>query len=143
MVTVNDILEEKGNVFHWVEPGKITVDVLRLMADKNIGAVLVIENKKIVGVFSERDYARKIVLQGKSSLDTHVSEFMSTTIYTVDSHKSVAECMQIMTDKHVRHLPVVENDEVKGVVSIGDIVSRIIRDQKSTIQQLENYITGG
>jgi CBS domain-containing protein len=143
MVTVNDILKEKGNDFYWVEPEKITVEVLRLMAEKNIGAVLIIENKKLVGIFSERDYARKIVLQGKSSLDTHVSEFMSTTIYTVEIHKSITDCMQIMTDKHVRHLPVVENDEVKGVVSIGDIVSRIIRDQKSTIQQLENYIIGG
>jgi CBS domain-containing protein len=143
MVTVNDILEEKGNAYYWVNPATITIDVLRLMAEKNIGAVMVIENNKLVGIFSERDYARKIVLKGKSSIDTHVSEFMSTTIYTVDGHKFITDCMQIMTDKHVRHLPVVENDEVKGLVSIGDIVGRIIRDQKNTIQQLEKYITGG
>jgi len=142
MVTVNDILKEKGNVYYWVEPGTITIDVLRLMAEKNIGAVLVIENKKLVGIFSERDYARKIVLQGKSSIDTHVSEFMSTSLSTVDGHKFITDCMQIMTDKHVRHLPVVENEEIKGVVSIGDIVGHIIRDQKNTIQQLEKYITG-
>jgi CBS domain-containing protein len=143
MVTVNDILKEKGNAFYSVAPDTITIDVLRLMAEKNIGAVLVTDKDKIVGIFSERDYARKIVLQGKSSTDTHVSEFMSTTIYTVDEHKFITDCMQIMTDKHIRHLPVVDNNEIKGVVSIGDIVSRIIRDQKSTIQQLEKYIIGG
>ena len=143
MVTVSDILIEKGNAFYWVAPDTITIDVLRLMAEKNIGAVLVIEKNKIAGIFSERDYARKIVLQGKSSIDTFVSEFMSTTVYTIDEHKFITDCMQIMTDKHIRHLPVVNNDEIKGVVSIGDIVSRIIRDQKSTIQQLEKYIIGG
>ncbi len=143
MVTVNDILKEKGNTYYWVPPGTITIDVLRLMAEKNIGAVLVIDNDKIVGVFSERDYARKIVLQGKSSIDTHVSEFMSTSIFTVDVHKSLSDCMQLMTDKHIRHLPVIENEKITGVVSIGDIVSYIIREQKNTIQQLENYIIGG
>jgi CBS domain-containing protein len=143
MLTVNDILKEKGNNFYWVVPSTITIDVLRLMAEKNIGAVLVVDNNKLVGIFSERDYARKIVLQGKSSIDTHVSEFMSTTIFTIDGHKFITDCMQVMTDKHIRHLPVVENDEIKGVISIGDVVRRIIHDQKNTIQQLENYITGG
>lgn len=143
MVTVNDILKEKGNIYYSVEPDTITIDVLKLMADKNIGAVLVIDNGKLVGIFSERDYARKITLKGKSSTDTHVSEFMSTTIHSVNGHASINDCMQIMTDKHVRHIPVIEDEKIIGVVSIGDIVSRIIRDQNNTIQQLEKYITGG
>jgi CBS domain-containing protein len=142
MITVNDILKEKGNIFYWVEPLTITIDVLKLMSEKNIGAVLVMENNKLVGIFSERDYARKLALYGKSSTDTHVSEFMSTKITTVTEHTAIQDCMSLMTDKHVRHLPVMREDEVIGIVSIGDIVSFIIREQKDTIDQLENYITG-
>ena len=143
MILVNDILKEKGNNFYWVAPSTITYDVLKLMAETNIGAVLIIEDDILKGIFSERDYARKIVLQGKSSINTHVADFMSTHIITVGSCTQITECMQLMTDNHIRHLPVVDNDKILGVVSIGDIVSRIIREQKNTIQQLENYITGG
>ena len=143
MTTVKSLLENKGYDFWNVSPDATVYEALQKMAEKEIGAVLVIKDEKLLGIFSERDYARKIVLQGKSSIDTFVSEFMSTTVYTIDEHKFITDCMQIMTDKHIRHLPVVNNDEIKGVVSIGDIVSRIIRDQKSTIQQLEKYIIGG
>lgn len=142
MVTVKDILKEKGNIYYWVEPYTITIDVLKLMSEKNIGAVLVMYNDKIAGIFSERDYARKLALYGKSSTDTHVSEFMSTNITTVTENTPIQDCMSLMTDKRIRHLPVIKNDKVIGVVSIGDIVSFIIREQKDTIDQLENYITG-
>jgi CBS domain-containing protein len=143
MITVNDILKEKGNEHYSVKPDTITVDALQLMADKNVGAVMVVDKDKLVGMFSERDYARKIVLQGKSSINTQVSEFMSTTLYTVVKTTPITDCMQIMTDKRVRHLPVLENGQIIGVLSIGDIVSRIIREQKHTIEQLENYIIRG
>jgi CBS domain-containing protein len=143
MTIVNDILREKGNTYYWVKPDTITIDALQLMADKNVGALLVIENEKLFGVFSERDYARKIVLKGKSSINTHVSEFMTSTVYAVRSSDPLSACMQLMTDKHIRHLPVVDNGKIVGVLSIGDIVSRIMKEQHETIQQLENYIIRG
>ncbi|HOK51012.1 MAG: CBS domain-containing protein [Bacteroidales bacterium] len=143
MINVNDILKEKGNQYYAVSPSANVIDALRLMAEKNIGAVLVMENDQLVGIFSERDYARKVVLAGKSSLNTPVSEIMSTGVITVTKETSLNDCMQIMTDKHFRHLPVIEDNKVIGVVSIGDIVSRIIREQRNTIQQLENYIIRG
>jgi CBS domain-containing protein len=142
MIFVVDILKEKGYNFFKVSPETITIDALRVMDEKNIGAILVVENGKLLGIFSERDYARKIILQGKSSTNTAVSEFMTANVITVHANTSITDCMQLMTDKHIRHLPVIDNDEIKGMVSIGDIVSRIIREQKNTIQQLENYITG-
>lgn len=142
MINVNDILKEKGYAFIGVSPETVTYDVLKLMAEKNIGAVMVIENDRLAGIFSERDYARKIVLQGKSSLNTQVSEFMTTNVISVKKESSLTDCMQIMTDKHIRHLPVLENDKIVGLVSIGDIVSRIMREQKNMIEQLENYIRG-
>jgi CBS domain-containing protein len=143
MTIVNDILREKGNTYYWVKPDTITIDALQLMADKNVGALLVIEDEKLFGVFSERDYARKIVLKGKSSINTHVSEFMTSTVYAVHSSDPLSACMQLMTDKHIRHLPVVDNGKIVGVLSIGDIVSRIMKEQHETIQQLENYIIRG
>ncbi len=143
MIYVVDILKEKGNDYFSVLPETITLEALKLMAEKNIGAVLVVAENKLLGIFSERDYARKIVLHGKSSSNTQIAEFMSTHLSTVHANTPITECMQIMTDKHIRHLPVVDNDKIIGLVSIGDIVSRIIREQKNTIQQLENYITGG
>ncbi|MGC8824085.1 MAG: CBS domain-containing protein [Bacteroidales bacterium] len=142
MINVNDILKEKGNQY-FASPSAYVIDALRLMAEKNIGAVLVMDNDRLVGIFSERDYARKVVLAGKSSLNTPVSETMSSEVITVTKDTSLNDCMQIMTDKHFRHLPVLEGDKVIGVVSIGDIVSRIIREQRNTIQQLENYIIRG
>jgi CBS domain-containing protein len=143
MINVNDILKEKGKDYIAVSPETITIDALRIMAEKNIGAVLVVDNNQLVGLFSERDYARKIVLHGKSSANTHIAEFMSTHLTTVSPTTPITECMQIMTDKHIRHLPVLENNVVLGIVSIGDIVSRIIHEQKFTIEQLQNYISNG
>ncbi|MCX7987549.1 MAG: CBS domain-containing protein [Bacteroidales bacterium] len=143
MINVNDILKEKGNQFYAVSPSAYVIDALRLMAEKNIGAVLVMNEDNLVGIFSERDYARKVELLGKSSLNIPVSEIMSEDVITVSKETSLNECMQIMTDKHFRHLPVIEEGKVIGVVSIGDIVSRIIREQSNTIQQLENYIIRG
>ena len=143
MIFVVDILKEKGYDFYKVTPATVTIEALRVMDERNIGAILVVENGKLLGIFSERDYARKIVLQGKSSMNTTVSEFMTKDVVTVHANTPITDCMQLMTDKHIRHLPVIDNDEIKGMVSIGDIVSRIIREQKNTIQQLENYIIGG
>ena len=143
MINVNDILKEKGYEFFAVTPSTITIDALRIMADKNIGAVLVVENNKLAGIFSERDYARKIVLKNKTSAGTSISECMTSNVIAVKKDTPITECMQIMTDKHIRHLPVVEGEKIVGLVSIGDIVSRIIREQSNTIQQLENYIIRG
>lgn len=143
MINVNDILKEKGYEFIAVSPETSTLDVLKVMAKNNVGAVLVVKNSDLVGIFSERDYARKIVLKGKTSIDTKVSDVMTTDVVSVTRDTSLNECMQLMTNKHIRHLPVIEECEIKGVVSIGDIVSRIIREQSNTIQQLENYIFRG
>lgn len=143
MINVNDILKEKGNQYYAVSPSAYVIDALRLMAEKNIGAVLVMDNDQLVGIFSERDYARKVTLAGKSSLNTPVSDIMSPEVITVTPETSLNDCMQIMTERHFRHLPVLEDNKVIGVVSIGDIVSRIIREQRNTIQQLENYIIRG
>jgi len=143
MVNVIDILMEKGHDLYGVTPGTITFDALKLMAEKGIGAVLVLEKEQLIGIFSERDYARKIALKGKSSRNTKVSEFMSTVIHTVTGSTSMEECMQLMSEKRVRHLPVVENEKIIGVLSIGDIVNRVIKEQQRTIEQLENYIITG
>ncbi len=143
MITVNQILQRKGHQYFSVAPDSITYDALKLMAEKEIGAVLVIQNDRIVGILSERDYARKIVLKGKSSKNTKVSELMSSTVYAVNGSTTLDECMHLMTDRRIRHLPVVEEDKIIGVLSIGDIVNCVIQEQKRTIEQLENYIITG
>ena len=112
------------------------------MADKNIGAVLVTSNKKLVGILSERDYARKIILKGKTSKDTKVEEIMTAQVLFVSPEQSVEDCMAIMSEKHIRHLPVIEKGELLGIISIGDVVKGIISDKEFAIQQLENYISG-
>jgi CBS domain-containing protein len=120
----------------------MVLDALRLMADKNIGALPVLDNGKLVGVVSERDYARKMILKGRSSVGTPVSAIMSHRVITVDSQQSVETCMGIMTDNHLRHLPVVEDDQLLGLLSIGDLVKEAIAEQASHIEQLEQYIRG-
>lgn len=140
---IEDILKVKGNQYYLVTPETPAYAAITLMAEKNIGALLVIKNNKIVGIFSERDYVRKIVEKGKSFEIKNVSDFMSTSVTTVSPKNSAKECMQLMTSKHIRHLPVVEGDQILGVVSIGDIVNKIIKDQTNIIEQLEKYITGG
>lgn len=145
MKTVAQLLKLKASSnqkVHTISPHQMVLDALRLMAEKNIGALPVVDNGKLVGVVSERDYARKMVLQGRSSVGTPVSAIMSSKVITVNSQQSVEACMGIMTDSHLRHLPVVENGELLGLLSIGDLVKEAIAEQASLIKQLEQYIRG-
>ena len=140
MKTVKQVLITKPVKIYSVAPSTSVLDGLKMMTEKNISALLIMETDVLIGIFTERDYARKIVLQGKASKDTPISEAMTTDPITVSSTDSIDLCMQIMTDKHIRHLPVVDENQVSGMVSIGDVVKFIIADQKQTISQLENYI---
>ena len=141
--TVSALLHHKGSEI-WSVPAEATVfDAIKLMADKNIGALLVMSGGKLAGVFTERDYTRKVVLQGKSSRLAHVREIVSTEVISVGLNHSVEECMKLMTEHRVRHLPVVEGEKVVGLVSIGDLVNWIISTQDATIDQMTHYITGG
>ena len=142
MKTVNQLLQTKGHEVWSVTPEILVFDALRLMADKNVGALLVREGDKLVGIFSERDYARKVILKGKASKDTPVKEVMSLQVFYVRPAQTIEECMALMTDRRIRHLPVLENNNVVGVISIGDVVKAIISEQEFTIKQLETYITG-
>ena len=142
MAIVNQILKTKGNAVCSVSPESMVIDALRLMSEKNIGAVMVTENDKLVGIFSERDYARKVVLNDKSSDSTRISEIMTSNVFTVKTTSSIDDCMKIMTDKNFRHLPVVDDEKLVGVISLGDAVRFVIEEQKNTIKNLENYISG-
>jgi len=142
MKSVKEILDTKGHDFWHVEPTGTVFDAIKLMADKEIGSVLVIENGTIVGIVTERDYARKVILEGKSSPRLPVTEVMSTKVLYARPDQSVEECMALMTDKRVRHLPVMDHGSILGVVSIGDLVKEVITEQQFTIKQLENYIAG-
>ena len=142
MVTVRQILKNKGTQAWSTEPQVTVFAALQLMAEKDIGALLVLADEKLVGIFSERDYARKVILHGKTSAETRVSEIMTTGVVTVRPDQTIGECMALMTEKRFRHLPVVEGDQVMGVISIGDVVKAIISDQQFVIKQLESYISG-
>lgn len=142
MRTVKDLLADKPNTVWHTSPDTSVYDALALMSEKNIGALPVLRDGKLEGIFSERDYARKVILKGKSSKDIPVSEIMTENVFSIRPDQTIAECMGLMTDKHIRHLPVVEQDRVVGVISIGDVVKDIIADQRSTIDQLEHYISG-
>jgi CBS domain-containing protein len=142
-ITVESILRSKGSDIFSVAPDYTVYDALKLLAEKNIGALLVFDSGKLVGIFSERDYARKVVLNGKFSRTTMVREVMTENVITVDIKENVQVCMDLMTRKRVRHLPVVEEGAFAGVISIGDIVKAIISEQEATIQHLEKYIVGG
>ena len=142
MSTVKEILRTKGINVWSLAPDATVYDALRLMADKNIGAVLVMDANHLVGILSERDYARKVILYGKSAEDTSVREIMTERVVCVRPDQTAEECLALMTDKRVRHLPVVEGGRVSGVISIGDVVKSVISEQEFIIEQLENYITG-
>ncbi|MBI2919271.1 MAG: CBS domain-containing protein [Chloroflexi bacterium] len=142
MKTVQQILRHKGSAVWSVTPDSMVYDALRLMAEKGVGALLVLDAGRLVGIISERDYARKVILKGKSSLDTPVSEIMTERVMCVRPGQTVEECMALMTEKRVRHLPVLIDDQVVGVVSIGDLVKASLDEKDFMIKQLENYITG-
>lgn len=140
--SVKQILSEKGDDVWSTSPDTTVFDALRFMAEKGIGAVVVMDDQEVVGVFSERDYARKVILEGKSSKDLPVKEIMTRRVMFVKPENTTEECMALMTDKHIRHLPVAVDDKLVGILSIGDIVKAIISQQDFVIEQLENYITG-
>jgi CBS domain-containing protein len=141
-MTVNQILSTKGNEVHSIVSTITVYEALKVMGEKNIGAVLIIEDNVLKGVLSERDYARKIVLKDKSSKKTYVNEIMEKEVFTVKPSDNLDYCMELMTARRIRHLPVVENDSIIGIVSIGDVVKAIIEVQKETIQHLDSYISG-
>lgn len=142
MRTVNQLLDAKGRQVISVAPGDPVLEAIRRMAEHGIGALLVMEGGRMVGIVSERDYARKVILKGRSSADTKVAEIMSSEVRTVGPDRSVHGCMRLMSESRIRHLPVVEDGGVVGVVSIGDLVKAVIEDQQQEIEQLQQYIAG-
>ena len=142
MSTVGDILEGGNGQIWSVRSDQSVLDAIRLMAEKGVGAVLVIDGERLSGILSERDYARKVILENRSSDTTRVSDIMTGSPLTTTRTNSVAECMTLMTDNDFRHLPVMEANRVVGMISIGDLVKAVIKEQQYTIDQLENYIAG-
>ena len=140
MKTVRQLLQSKGSTVYSVTPEASVFDALKLMAEKNIGALLIVSGGKLAGIMSERDYARKVILHGKSSHDMLVREIMSEKVVTVQPEQTVEDCMTLMTGKRIRHLPVVNGDKIVGLLSIGDLVKEVIAEQEQTIRQLESYI---
>ena len=144
MNTVRKVLQAKPGFVWTIRPDATAYEALRVMADKDVGALLVQNSDgKLVGVFSERDYARKVILKGRSSKETLVSELMTDLVYYVSPEHTVNDCMAIMTTKHIRHIPVIDEGALVGIITIGDVVNSMISEQNITIRDLENYITGG
>ena len=141
MTSLKQVLQGKGHDVWSIGPEDSVYDAMQMMADKDVGALVVMEGDSLVGVFSERDYARKVILRGRSSKDTKVKEIMTSRVAYARPEQSVEECMALMTDKHIRHLPVMDGDKMLGVVSIGDLVKAIIEEQQHVIAQLEQYIS--
>jgi CBS domain-containing protein len=141
MKTVNNIIQNNFKSIFSVSPETSVLDALQVMMDKNISALLVMDGTKLKGIFTERDYARKIILVGKSSKATKIKEVMSEKLVTIELGTSLDHCMQIMTERRIRHLPIIENGLVIGIISIGDLVKFVIEDQQQTIEQLQNYIS--
>lgn len=142
MATVEQLLQSKGRDIWSIDPNSSVFEAIQLMADKGVGALLVMDGENLVGILSERDYARKVILMGKSSKQTPVNDIMTKNVLFVRPDQTVEECMALMTEKHIRHLPVVDNNRVAGMISLGDLVKTIIAEQQFTIQQLEQYISG-
>jgi CBS domain-containing protein len=140
MKSVKQLLQAKGREIHSIAPDARVFDALKLMADKDVGALVVLEGGRLAGIISERDYARKVILQGKSSHDITVRDIMTGKVITVTPEQSVEECMALMTGKRIRHLPVTEGGRLTGLLSIGDLVKEVIAEQEQTIKQLESYI---
>jgi len=142
MSTVRNILQKKGNAVHSISPDSSVYDALEELEENNLGSLVVVENGKLTGVFTERDYVRKVILKGRSSKETLVRDIMSSRPIFVNPDNTLDECMQLMSDKFIRHLPVLENDELVGVISISDLVRYIIYEKDFIIDNLEHYITG-
>ena len=142
MNNVRQLLQSKGNSVWSTTTGTSVYDALQLMADKNIGALVVMDGERLAGIFSERDYARRVILKGKTSRELSVSEVMTREVISVRPDQTILDCMELMTERHIRHLPVLDAGRLIGVVSIGDVVKNIISDQKDTINHLKEYITG-
>ena len=138
---VSGILQYKGGHIYSIKGDSSVYDALKIMADENIGALMVMEGERLTGIFSERDYARKIVLKGASSRETQVKEIMTENVITVSGEDTIEKCMELMSTKHIRHLPVVDKEKVVGLISIGDVVNAIIANQKETIAHLQQYIS--
>lgn len=143
MKTVRDLLAKKGQHVWSVGPNTTVYDTLELMAEKDIGAVIVLDGDQLVGIFSERDYARQVILKGKASKDTPVREVMTIRVMFVGLEQNIEECMALMTDKRFRHLPVLDEGKLTGLISIGDVVKAVISEKQFLIEQLEHYITSG
>ena len=143
MITVKDMLDQKGHNAWTIGPEAKVLEALELMAKKGLGALIVVDkDDEVIGILSERDYARKIILMGRQSQDTPVKDIMTKEVYGVHYETTADECMALMTDKHIRHLPVCKDGKLAGVISIGDVVKAVIDQQKVTIENLENYIMG-
>lgn len=142
MGKVRNILHNKGNAVFSVDPDMMVYRAIELMCEKNIGGLLIVENGKLVGIFTERDYARKLILKGKSSKDTPIKDLMTSNLVTVSPDTSIDDCMRVMTGRKIRHLPVLDKGDLVGIISIGDVVHYVIEEQKSIIEHLEHYITG-
>ncbi len=141
MVSSKKVLQGKGYDVWSIGPEASVYDAIEMMADKEVGALVVMEGDSLVGLLSERDYARKVILQGRSSRDTKIKDIMTSRVAYVRPEQSVEECMALMTDKRIRHLPVMDGDKLLGVISIGDLVKAIIEEQQHVIEQLEQYIS--
>ena len=141
--TVRQLVNRKGNAVWSTQSDATVFEALSLMAEKGVGALLVFEYNNLVGIFSERDYARKVILKGRSSSNTAVGEIMTQKVLVVYPNQTMNDCMALMTEKHIRHLPVMQDGSVIGIISIGDVVKEIISEQEFVINQLEHYITGG
>lgn len=137
---VSQILKDKKEKIWSVSPRETAYQALQIMSDQNLGALLVIDKRGVVGIFSERDYARKVILQGKSSKTTPVSELMTKKVLYIDPGTSIEDCIALMTAKNIRHLPVIEKNQLVGIVTVGDVLKQLIEDQKFEIQELERYI---